>query len=421
MPTFARSTRLMLFACGLLFACGQQVPPLESLELRDALNVAPEVIAAMSLEHRARLRERFIERLATKGEDTKADEQDVLRAVTSVDARLAREGADAQLSWRLQVGAAQTEFNADTLATQASKDSPSARYDLADVPTPLEQAALEGDLGRALYWYAQAQQVTSIRRVVGWPVALTLDQADSRLYVNAAFVAAMADPTVVVETAPPAFQSAMLAQAMTAPVRQSAPVVREFTSLATCTAQTKTRCSECQADPDTCDETAMLIGYGNGLDECVALLTDETSVNTIRYCRANALQRATVKACMTRNSSTCVSTSDNTRDPEFLIAFAKKSECTALLENCTQDPSYVKPKKSCSGCNPSCNPTCKGPTCSSPNCNTPNGSCTGCSCGSNGKLCSQTPHTEQPMPWLSLASLLAPLAFTAVAWRGKGR
>jgi hypothetical protein len=164
---------LSLTATPLLAACAAGAPPLEALDLRDALTAEPDVIASMPEAARRELAERLDEADPASGPVDRVAVQIGATAATDVraidDAREAR-GDDVIVLSALERGPTDVAIHA--LAVERSGGAPAELPALegpaATSTLALEQRALDGRAGRVLGRILAAKSAHHLVRVTDW-------------------------------------------------------------------------------------------------------------------------------------------------------------------------------------------------------------------------------------------------------------
>lgn len=198
MKTARRATWLIpvfLLAALPLGNCGTAEPPLDQLELRDALLSEPTVIAGLPREAQQRLAGRFWAAVALPEPvqsmppaEASTPEQHLRR----LDAQRQQRGQDAFL-----IGSLGRDAAAETLRPfyRPARSSPSVPLPpLAGPPSTATQAlearALAGRAGAAIEDLRNVSGAMQLERVTGWPTAVLA--MDDKIYINATWLIAVA-------------------------------------------------------------------------------------------------------------------------------------------------------------------------------------------------------------------------------------
>jgi len=447
--------------------CSDADLPLDALSVRDALQVAPEAMAALSTDARARLAVRLDplrapRSLASDEAETAWREGPVvvgmaLRVRTADDARATR-AWDALRSARvvhdgprwalapldLSVAMAQ----APNMATPLRVEDP-ATGDTAEA----EARALEGRGGVLLRAALTATGATRIVRVVSWPVGLV--HAGDTVFVNAGWLLAVsADAT---ETAAVAIAPTEVPQPVATGARTDQHVAelrgntyRPYGSLGACVRDVRSRCADCVAG-GTCDARAALRDFSDSRAECVWLLGDADggvsdagvgpADRVSQLCLASMLSMPHVRTCLTQ-AGACGATGAIVNQRDDLPALALQladGACRAAVDRCLGggDATLGEGAFRCGGgsceaplaCREPCTtPGCSGDSSSSGcgGCSSSSGSsgssgCSGCSGSSSssgscrgGGCRVLPPHARRVSPWAlwsEWALSIAPLAW----------
>jgi hypothetical protein len=439
-------------AIPLLSACAAEAPPLEALDLRDALTAAPEVIASMPEASRRALAGRLdepeeaaetVDRVALAIGATTAAE---VRAID--DARAAR-GEDAVVLSALERGASGVAVRALPVARAADVELelPPLEGAEAGVTSELEERALDGRAGRVLGRVLAAQGAHRLVRVTGWPVGAVA--AGDAVYVNGSWLVAMASLEKEGERG-------------TTP-RQTGPVLHTlslggnpyltYATIEACVADVGQRCTGCLTS-GACDDPPTLTDFTSARAECDFLAKDPRHAEEL--CALALLSIPAFADCVRRSAPACSipipSAPATSAGLSAADSFLVTAGCTAALDVCISGAPPPETSGSggdvtlinidTSGCTDpftACASSCKGLSdgCKSGSCSgSDNQSCTSCSksssssgdscgscskgssgsgsgssCGSSGSACKCEQAAPPPAPVGSVAWLLAPLGF----------
>lgn len=188
-------TPVFLLAVLPLANCGPAEPPLDQLELRDALLSEPAVIAALPREAQQRLAGRFWAAVALP-EPTQsmppAEQSAPEPRLRRLDAQRQQRGQDAFL-----MGTLGRDAVAETLRPfyRPARSAPTTPLPpLAGPPstaTSVQEAhALAGRAGAAIEDLRNVSGAAQLERVTGWPTAVLV--MDDHIYVNATWLTAVA-------------------------------------------------------------------------------------------------------------------------------------------------------------------------------------------------------------------------------------
>lgn len=177
------------------WGCGAADPPLDQLDLRDALLSDPAVIAGLSHEAQQRLAGRFwaavalpesAQTLAMAGSST--SEQRLRR----LDAQRQQRGQDAFLMGILSSDAALSTLSPFYGPAHSSPAAPlPPLLGRASTATQAQEArALAGRAGAAIEDLRNVSGAAQLERVTGWPTAVI--SIEGRIYVNATWLTAVA-------------------------------------------------------------------------------------------------------------------------------------------------------------------------------------------------------------------------------------
>ncbi len=177
------------------WGCGSADPPLDQLELRDALLSDPVVIAGLPQEAQQRLAGRFWAAVALpESAQTlpKTDANTPEQRLRRLDAQRQQRGQDAFL-----VGVWGSDAAVETISPfeRPVRSSPSVPLPpllgRASTATQAQEArALAGRAGATIEDLRNVSGAVQLERVVGWPIAVLA--IDDRVYVNAAWLTAVA-------------------------------------------------------------------------------------------------------------------------------------------------------------------------------------------------------------------------------------
>jgi hypothetical protein len=175
--------------------CGTAEPPLDQLELRDALLSEPTVIAALPREAQQRLAGRFWAAVALPEPAQRMPPAEVSAPeprLRRLDAQRQQRGQDAFLMGSLGRDAA-----AETLLPffRPARSAPTAPLPQLEGPASTatqaqEARALAGRAGAAIEDLRNVSGAAQLERVTGWPTAVLV--IDDRIYVNATWLTAVA-------------------------------------------------------------------------------------------------------------------------------------------------------------------------------------------------------------------------------------
>lgn len=176
----------------LVIGCGEGGPPLDELPLRDALQVAPAVVAGLPPEARTRLADRLeaarkVDRSSDGlGAGTPTPEAlvgalDRLRVERQADPLLVGIIADG-LAWPMADPSGADRASAPTL--------PPMEGEPAGDTASLEARALDGVAGATVQALLAASGARHLWRVTGWPIGAIA--IDGTVYVNGSWLAALA-------------------------------------------------------------------------------------------------------------------------------------------------------------------------------------------------------------------------------------
>lgn len=175
--------------------CGTAEPPLDQLELRDALLSEPTIIAGLPREAQQRLAGRFWAAVALPESvqsmppaEATAPEPRLRR----LDAQRQQRGQDAFL-----IGSLTRDAAAETLRPfyRSARSSPTAPLPPlagpASTTTQAQEArALAGRAGAAIEDLRNVSGAVQLERVIGWPTAVLA--MDDKIYINATWLTAAA-------------------------------------------------------------------------------------------------------------------------------------------------------------------------------------------------------------------------------------
>lgn len=177
------------------WGCGTADPPLDQLELRDALLSDPAVIAGLPQEAQQRLAGRFWAAVAlpeTAQTLPKTDANAPEQRLRRLDKQRQQRGQDALL-----IGVWTSDAAVETISPfdRPVRSAPSAPLPPllghASTTTQAQEArALSGRAGAAIEDLRNVSGAVQLERVVGWPTAVVA--IDGRVYVNATWLTAVA-------------------------------------------------------------------------------------------------------------------------------------------------------------------------------------------------------------------------------------
>ncbi len=175
--------------------CGTAEPPLEQLELRDALLSEPAVIAGLPREAQQRLAGRFWAAVALPESEQRmppAEASAPEPRLRRLDAQRQQRGQDAFL-----IGSLGRDAVAETLRPfyRPARSSPTAPLPPlagpASTATQAQEArALAGRAGAAIEDLRNVSGAVQLERVTGWPTAVLA--MDDKIYINATWLTAVA-------------------------------------------------------------------------------------------------------------------------------------------------------------------------------------------------------------------------------------
>jgi hypothetical protein len=447
-------------AIPLLAACAAGAPPLEALDLRDALTAEPDVIASMPEAARRELAERLDDPDAASGPVDRVALQIGATPAADVrkldDAREAR-GEDVVVLSALERGPTDVAIRAVRVARAAADDVALPALEGADKSRTiaLEERALDGRAGRILGHVLAAQGAHRLVRVTGWPVGAVA--AGDVVYVNASWLVAMASLEKPGESG---------RSRGTAPVLHTLSLggnpYLTYATIEACVADVGQRCTACVTS-GACDDPPALTDFTSARAECDFLAKDPR--HTEELCALALLSITAYADCVRRSAPTCpipsapaTSSGLSAADPflttegcataldicisgapdtsgsggDFTLIDVDTSGCTDPFTACASSCKGLSDgckTGSCSGSNTSCT-SCSGnsgsSSCSSCSNSSGGSSCDSCSKGSSssgsgsscsGKGCKCEQAASPPAPVGSIAWLLAPLGFLFVRAR----
>lgn len=324
-------------------------PPYEGLPLRDALTADPAVIASLTADARRELAERL--------EEARLAEHDTQAAIAEPDATPAREARaldearEARGTDTLVVAAMRRSgmvLEAEPLAADVRAEPASPRSPLPPLEGPtsnataaLEAQALAGHAGEVLAELVQSSGARRLVRVTGWPSGAVA--AGDVVYVNAAWLVALADEPAAVAVSPSAPPPAR-------PMSLAGNPYLTYGSLEACTADVTARCKAC-LQGGTCDSHAALGDFADGRAECVFLEKDADRPEEL--CVAGLGSIATVAACVRSAAPSCPLPTSARTSADLVDAspFLGKPSCVAALDACLAGaPSTIDVHVKVDGC-----------------------------------------------------------------------
>ena len=181
----------------LLIGCGEGVPPLDELPLRDALRAEPEVVASLPTAARQRLAARLeAARTGDSTSDRLGDDDPAAPAaapaarVIALDRTRERRLAESLVVGEIAADIARPVLDRPPTGDPALPPLPMVEGESAVATASLEARALEGDAGTSVRTLLGRSGAGHLRRVVGWPVgAIAIGDT---VYVNASWLVALA-------------------------------------------------------------------------------------------------------------------------------------------------------------------------------------------------------------------------------------
>ncbi len=329
----ARNTLVFLLA-GSLWGCGEEAPPYDALQLRDALRAAPEVVATLSDDSRHDLAVRLQdaekvdpETLTFTPESLRLDE-----LVNSADTVRETAGKDALLFGSILAteGHGLVEIHSLADADGDTADLLELSGKASDIVAPFEEAALHGEAGKTLRILAQRTHAREVVRMTGLPVAAVA--WNDKLYVNESWLVAMSalenECAVPVEPQMPAGSGTM-------PTPR--PLSVDFSpfdlpdDLAQCTVQVQQVCA-CAAT-NSCTHKPTDKTFSDGNAECTWV--NQQSANASALCAMALTSVDPVSECMQKASPSCSLFPGNDRDRA--IKFVTDTQCVSILNACLKD------------------------------------------------------------------------------------
>jgi hypothetical protein len=434
----------LLALLALLAGCGSDTPPYQDLPLRDALNAAPEVLAAMPEDDLRDVAQRFEEAhaAASAGEETSIDGVDIPSLpvlLRGADALREEEGKDAVVLGaidplpdgfvlRLSPAAAAGAEAMEPLAVRALKGEP------ATSTASLEDAALRGRAGVILADLAKRAGAHELIRITGMPAGVIA--MDGSMYVNASWLVALSALSAPTDRAPPA---PPIALPPLEPKSVRANPYKLPASILECAADVQDVCT-C-ASNTLCDHDATDPSFGSGQAECEWVNADR-GPRSEALCVLALLSIEKLRDCVASAGSACAQLPVG--DRASALAFVADVACMDAMDLCLR---YGKPRtpvetpssggggsnctnSSCSDCD-SCN-SCDECDEDQDNCNQNcaecNENCDQCNencreCDENYKSCNENcrvsarrrPHAHSnptaPPPLGTLLCLLAPIGY----------
>ena len=327
-----KSANLLAFLLlGSLCGCGDEAPPYEALQLRDALRAAPEVVATLAEDSRHELAVRLQdaekvdpETLTFMPEALRLDE-----LVASADAVRETSGKDALLFGEILATEGHGLIEIHSLAENNDDDGePLALSGKAsDVAAPFEEAALHGQAGKTLRVFAERTHARELVRMTGLPVAAVA--WNDKVYVNESWLVAMS----ALENecaAPPAPQIPSGMGTMPTP----APLSVEFSpydlpdNLAACTAQVQKTCA-CTAT-SSCTHERTDKTFSDATAECNWVNQDPANASALCIMALTVVDP--LVECMKKASPPCFLLTVTNRDDG--VDFAANAQCVTILDAC---------------------------------------------------------------------------------------
>jgi hypothetical protein len=195
-----------------LLACGAEAPPLEELELRDALQAQPGVVAAMTLGARRDLARRLADESELFRTELVAGDADVWQAwpeeqIRVADSFLEDRGEDAMVLSVVHLGDHEGELESWALdghvldgIQSVGPELPLLEGLVAEETEALEAAALEGRAGAIVQDIVDESGASRLERVEGWPVGVVA--IGDFVFVNGAWLVAMSPGARIAADAP---------------------------------------------------------------------------------------------------------------------------------------------------------------------------------------------------------------------------
>jgi hypothetical protein len=403
---------LALWALG---GCGAETPPYEELPLRDALNAAPEVLAALPERTRRDVALRLEEAQGAEGEETplaSAEIPTMPALVRSADALREDEDRDA-----IVLGALEPSSQGFVLRSLAAGDgSFDAGFDVsalegqpAATTAQLEEIALRGRAGAILADLARRSEAREIVRVTGVPAgAVALNRT---VYVNGSWLVALSalEPKDAPARRPPSGVGVLLAAPRLEPKSVRANPYKLPASVAECATDVRDVCS-CAASSQ-CDHEPTDHAFASGQLECEWVNADAARAEAL--CVLALMSIDGVKECVQSAGAACTKVPVASRDDA--VSFVADAGCLDVLDQCLQ---YGKPTapasrggSSCDGCggcgssssnetstsNDGCSKTCSD---CSQNCSECNQNCSECNqnCKDCNDNCKRSPSNNASGP-----------------------
>jgi hypothetical protein len=176
----------------LAIGCGEGGPPLDELPLRDALRVAPAVVAGLPPEARARLSARLeAARTVNPTSDRLGAGTPTPEAlVGALDRQRVERQADPLLVGIIADGLARPIADPSQLNGASLSPLPPIEGEPAGDTASLEARALDGGVGVTVRALLAASGSRHLWRVTGWPIGAIA--IDGTVYVNGSWLAALA-------------------------------------------------------------------------------------------------------------------------------------------------------------------------------------------------------------------------------------
>jgi hypothetical protein len=333
-------TRPIALALLLVAACSEAAPPLDELELRDALQASPSAITSLPIDARrslaSRLRDARQEQADTASvpsdpEAGEALEPDAVEAmILALDRSREDEGHDALVAAALDLAPPDARLLAPPARAlalaQVDQASPPVVLEGADPSSPTSEAearALAGEAGLILVDLAEQSGANRFVRVSGWPVGAVA--AGRSVYVNATWLVAMASTE---EAGPPA-------PSIEAPpfMTQTVPgnPYKPPSSLAVCVKEVTIDCEEC-VQSSLCGDS--LVSDMDAHAACTFLREDPARFDQL--CVLALLGMQSVAECVHERSPDCTVTSTDIVSSNLVapISFLEGISCEATLDGC---------------------------------------------------------------------------------------
>lgn len=341
---------LCFLLLGSLWGCGDESPPYESLQLRDALRAAPEVVATLSEDsrHQLALRLRDAEQVEPETLTFAPEALRLETLVTSADAVRETSGHDALMFGEILATEGHGLVEIHSLAESDSDNT--ELLDVAgkasDVAAPFEEAALYGAAGKTLRSFVDRTHAQSIVRMTGLPVAAVA--WNDKVYVNESWLVALS--ALENECAVPLISPIPgSAGSIPTPVPQSI----DFSpydlpeDLTACILQVQKTCTCAASNSCTHEPTDRTFSDANA--ECSWV--NQQTANASALCIMALTTVDAIAECMQKASPPCMFFPVKNREDG--VSFATDTQCAAILNSCLHDGT-VPGKPNSDSCGNSC-------------------------------------------------------------------